>query len=142
MKLLRDQYGFSLLEAVVALAVLAMSAMALYGWLNSNLILLKRVDGVYQSAEVVESALEWISVLDPFADPSGEREIAGALVRWAAVPVGNSLQARDMNGNRSVNDAQLFRVQVEIHRGERRLAHFEVMQLGLQPRRQVEELIF
>lgn len=116
--------------------------MALYGWLNSNLLLLKRVDEVYQSVEAVESALEWISVLDPYLQPDGEQEIAGALVTWRFVPVGGSVPAKDMHGNLSVNDAQLFRAEVEIRRGDKRLARFDVVQLGLQAKRRPEELIF
>lgn len=136
------QGGFTLLEAIVALSILAMAAMALYGWLNSNLLLLKRVDEVYQSVEAVESALEWVSVLDPYLQPDGEQEIAGALVTWRFVPMGGSLPAKDMHGNLSVNDAQLFRAEVEIHRGDKRLARFDVVQLGLQAKRSPEELIF
>lgn len=136
------QGGFTLLEAIVALSILAMAAMALYGWLNSNLLLLKRVDEVYQSVEAVESALEWISVLDPYLQPDGEQEIAGALVTWRFVPVGGSVPAKDMHGNLSVNDAQLFRAEVEIRRGDKRLARFDVVQLGLQAKRRPEELIF
>jgi prepilin-type N-terminal cleavage/methylation domain-containing protein len=44
------QRGFTLLEAIVALAILAVSALALYAWLNSSLIILKRVDDVYRTA--------------------------------------------------------------------------------------------
>lgn len=136
------QTGFTLLEAIVALSVLAMAAMALYGWLNSNLLLLKRVDEVYQSVEAVESALEWVSILDPYAQPDGEQDIAGTLVSWRFVPLGNSLPARDMHGNLSVNDAQLFRAEVEIRRGDKRLARFDVVQLGLQAKRRADELVF
>lgn len=138
----KTQSGFSLLEAIVALSILAMAAMALYGWLNSNLLLLKRVDDVYQSVEAVESALEWISILDPYEQPSGEQEIAGTLVSWRFVPVGTSLPARDMHGNLSVNDAQLFRAEVIIRRGEKQLARFDMTQLGLQAKRQPQELVF
>lgn len=136
------QTGFTLLEAIVALSVLAMAAMALYGWLNSNLLLLKRVDEVYQSVEAVESALEWVSILDPYAQPDGEQDIAGTLVSWRFVPLGSSLPARDMHGNLSVNDAQLFRAEVEIRRGDKRLARFDVVQLGLQAKRRADELVF
>ncbi len=136
------QRGFTLLEAIVALSVLAMSSMALYGWINSNLLLLKRVDDVYQSVEVVDSALEFISTLDPYLQPVGEQEIADTLVFWRFVPQGSSMIAKDMRGNVSVNDAQLFLAEVEIRRKEKILARFDVMQLGLQAKRTVEDVIF
>lgn len=136
------QRGFTLLEAIVALSVLAMAAMALYGWLNSSLILLKRVDDVYQSIEAVESALEWVSALDPYQQVEGEQEIAGALMHWRFVPIGSPQGAHDMHGNLSVNDAQLFTAYITISRDGEQLASFELLQLGLQQQRSVEELIF
>lgn len=136
------QRGFTLLEAIVALSVLAMAAMALYGWLNSSLILLKRVDDVYQSVEAVESALEWVGTLDPFQQPQGEQEMAGALLSWRFVPLGAANMAMDMHGNRSVNDAQLFTAYITISRDGEQLASFELVRLGLQQKRSVEELIF
>lgn len=138
----RQQRGFTLLEAIVALSVLAMAAMALYGWLNSSLILLKRVDDVYQSIEAVESALEWVSVLDPYQHPEGEQEVAGALLSWRFVPMGTPQAANDMHGNLSLNDAQLFTVQIELSREGQQVASFELVRLGLQQKRTVEELIF
>lgn len=136
------QHGFTLLEAIVALSILAMSAMALYGWLNSNLLLLQRVDNVYQGLEAVDSALEWVTVLDPFEQPEGSQNVAGALVSWRFVPLGSSRPARDMNANLSVNDVQLFRLEVEVQRDEQRLARFETLQLGLQQKRTADQLIF
>lgn len=136
------QRGFTLLEAIVALSVLAMAAMALYGWLNSSLILLKRVDDVYQSIEAVESALEWMSTLDPYEQSEGEQAIAGTLLHWRFVPIGSPQAANDMHGNLSVNDAQLFTAYITLSRDGQQLASFELVRLGLQQARNVEELVF
>lgn len=136
------QDGFTLLEAIVAMAVLAMAGMALFGWLNSSLVLLKRVDDVYQSIETVESTLEWLQVLDPYQQPSGQQEVAGAVAFWRCTPQGTAVSANDMYGNLSVNDAQLFICQVEIFRDQQQLANFELVKLGFEAKRSVEELIF
>lgn len=136
------QRGFTLLEAIVALAVLAMAGMALFGWLNSSLVLLKRVDDVYQSIEAVESSLEWLQVLDPHQQPDGQQEIAGAVTLWRCAQQGAAAPANDMYGNLSVNDAQLFVCQIEIFRDQQRLASFELVKLGFEAKRGVEELIF
>lgn len=136
------QRGFTLLEAIVALAVLAMAGMALFGWLNSSLVLLKRVDDVYQSIEVVESGLEWLQVLDPHREPSGQLDIDDTLLRWHCKALGAALPANDMSGNLSVNDAQLFTCQVVFSRGDEQLVSFELLKLGLEPKRTIEELLF
>lgn len=139
---LAKQRGFTLLEAIVALAILATSALALYAWLNSSLIILKRVDDVYRTAAVVESAIEWVATLDPYQQAKGSETIAGMQVQWQFTAVGNALPAYDMSGNLSVNDAQLFRAKIIIRDEQQVVAQFEVMQLGLQGQRSVHELVF
>lgn len=136
------QQGFTLLEAIVAIAVLAMSAMALYAWLNSSLVILKRVDDVYQSVEAVESALEWVKVLDPIKQPQGEQEMAGATLAWRVEAKGAALAAKDMYSNPTVNDAQLFTVYIQIKRDDQVLANFEMAKLGFISKRSVEDLVF
>ena len=39
----RAARGFTLLEAIIALVVFSMGAMALYGWLSTNIITLNRI---------------------------------------------------------------------------------------------------
>lgn len=139
---LAKQRGFTLLEAIVALAILATSALALYAWLNSSLIILKRVDDVYRTAAVVESTIEWVATLDPYQQAKGSETIAGMQVQWQFTPVGNVLPAYDMSGNLSVNDAQLFRAKIIVRDEQQVVAQFEVMQLGLQGKRSAHELVF
>lgn len=136
------QRGFTLLEAIVALAILAVSALALYAWLNSSLIILKRVDDVYRTAAVVESTIEWVATLDPYQQQKGIENIGGMQVQWHFVPISDPQQAHDMSGNLSVNDAQLFRAEIIVRNQQKIVAQFEIVQLGLQVKRRIDELIF
>ena len=138
----RQQRGFTLLEAIVALAVLAVSALALYAWLNSSLIILKRIDDVYRTATVVDSAVEWVATLDPYQHDKGSEEIAGMQVHWRFVPINQPRQTYDMSGNLSVNDIQLFRAEVVVYQEQAVVAQFDFVQIGLQAKRSVDELIF
>lgn len=136
------QRGFTLLEAIVALAILATSALALYAWLNSSLIILKRVDDVYRTAAVVDSAIEWVAALDPYQQQKGSENIAGMQVQWQFIAINDPQKAYDMSGNLSVNDAQLFRAEIIVRDQQQVVAQFEVVQLGLQAKRSANELIF
>lgn len=136
------QRGFTLLEAIVALAILAVSALALYAWLNSSLIILKRVDDVYRTAAVVESTIEWVATLDPYVQIKGSETIAGMDVQWQFIPINDALPAYDMSGNLSVNDAQLFRAKIIVRDEQQVVAQFEIVQLGLQGKRSTHELVF
>lgn len=138
----RQERGFTLLEAIVALAVLAVSALALYAWLNSSLIILKRIDDVYRTAAVVDSAVEWVTALDPYQQQQGSEEIAGMQVQWRFVPINQPRTAYDMSGNLSRNDIQLFRAEVVIYQEQTVIAQFDFVHLGLQAKRSVDELIF
>lgn len=138
----RQQHGFTLLEAIVALAILAMSALALYAWLNSSLMILKRVDDVYRTAAVVDSTIEWVAALDPYKHQNGSEDIAGMQVQWQFVPINDPRKAYDMSGNLSVNDIQLFRAEITIRQEQQVVAQFELIRIGLQAKRGIDELIF
>src|SRR5690606_25023927 len=53
----RMQGGFSLLEAIIAMVVMATGLLALYAWLGSNTIALQRVQANAASLEDARSAL-------------------------------------------------------------------------------------
>ncbi len=76
------QSGFTLLEALVSLVLIAGIGMALYGWINSNLIGLQRVKYHNEKAMVLRNVLEWMKQVNPMEQPEGSREINGWQVAW------------------------------------------------------------
>ncbi|MCD0420814.1 type II secretion system GspH family protein [Rubrivivax sp. JA1024] len=84
----RRQAGFGLLEAIVALVLLASTGTAVFAWINTSLDAVRRV----RDREAVDARLAqmaaWAQTLDLVRAPEGEAEIApGLRVRWTARPL-------------------------------------------------------
>lgn len=72
------QRGFSLLEAIVALAILASVGMALFAAMNQSLSMVARAEKVRERESALRNAVAWIQVINPAQQPRGEHEL-GAL---------------------------------------------------------------
>jgi general secretion pathway protein I len=90
----RRQGGFTLLEAVIAIALVAAAAMPLYAFFSRSL------DGLYRAAEVNRESqasltvLSFLSGLNPMERPSGEEGLGALRLRWKSrevVPVTDSI---------------------------------------------------
>jgi len=78
------QGGFSLLEAMVAIVILAAASMAFYGLFNTNLITLNRVQEVSREVPLVLQAVEYLTAMNLTRESAGEFDIDTAQVQWQA----------------------------------------------------------
>lgn len=81
------QQGFSLLEAIVALVILAGSCMALFAWMNSSLTQLQRAELYVDAGPAIASASQYLKTVDLAQRPQGVFVSSGVEVRWQAVPI-------------------------------------------------------
>ncbi len=136
------QHGFTLLEAVVAIAVLALGGSALYAWVNSNLKTLQRIDIITERASLISSATELLSTIDPLEQPEGSIQLGDSIVSWTTSAAEYQAPMRADDGSLGVNDASLFQAKVEIHRQQRLVAQFDMWLLGLHKAREVSDVLF
>lgn len=71
-----------LLEALVALVLLATTAGVLLTWLQQNLDTMRRLEQREHEIRLRLNAQAWVSTLNPAQEPAGEREAAGMRLRW------------------------------------------------------------
>jgi general secretion pathway protein I len=76
------QSGFTLLEAVVAIAILAAAALPLYAFFSRSLDGLYRVAEVNRESQASLTAISFLNGLNPMDRPSGEEPIGGLRLRW------------------------------------------------------------
>ena len=76
--------GFSLLEAIVALTLLAVAGLALFTWINASFDGIYRADAAQARAQAQSNALAYIQTINPMARPSGETKLGSLTVSWLA----------------------------------------------------------
>lgn len=76
--------GFGLLEAIVALVLLAGSAAALFSWINQNLAAASRLRQAQQEAGLSLAAQSLLEHLNPAREPAGQRVLGDLEVRWTS----------------------------------------------------------
>lgn len=127
----RRSGGFSLLEAIVALTIFSMTAVALYGWLATNVRALGRVEA--QQAEVRDgrAALAVLESVNPMATPRGERSLPGGLqIRWTSRELVPPRAGKGPAGNTLVFDLALYNLDVTVLRDGRETTRFTVRRAG------------
>ena len=124
------QSGFTLLEAIVALVIFTMGALALYSWLSANVITLTRVQERREAVALVSSALDAVDRINPMETPRGRRTIGDAVFEWDARPVEPSRNAVTQVGLPTIFQVGLFAVDVRVMRDGKEIDHFQVRQVG------------
>lgn len=126
----RAQGGFTLLEAIVAMVVMATSMLALYGWLSSNTIAVTRAQAQLQAVEDARSALALVESINPMSEPSGTREIPPLTVSWESTAMTPTRSGLSPAGMPTLFDFALYRLDVRVTRGDRVVREFQVRRAG------------
>lgn len=106
--------GFTLLEAVVALAIFAAGAMALYSLFNTNLISLTRAHDTMDRTPYVEYAIDYLSAVNPRLQPEGRVDLGGFEVAWSATLVEPPRQSQNAVGFLGTFELGLYDVAFEV----------------------------
>lgn len=116
---LRPAQGFGLLEALVALTLMASAGVALFAWINGNLATAARLRDHEQMQLQRQIASAWLQTIDPWREPHGEAEpMAGWLLRWRATPLSDTTAIPNWTGGtQSAWDSRLFEMQAELQVG-------------------------
>lgn len=123
--------GFSLLEAIVALTIFSICAMALYGWLAVNQSALIRVQARDAAVREGRSALAVLETVNPMAEPTGERELPGdVVVRWTSTEIVERQPGTSSSGSQQVFDLALYEMDVRVLRAGRDINQFSVRRAG------------
>ena len=123
--------GFSLLEAIVALTIFSMCAMALYGWLAVNQSALARVQVRDAAVREGRVALAVLETVNPMSEPSGERKLPdGLVVRWESTEIADRAPGMSPAGTRLVFDLALYEMDVRVSRAAKETNRFTLRRAG------------
>jgi len=76
--------GFGLLEAIVALAILAGTGAALFAWISQNLQAAARIEAEQARVALQLAAQGLLASVNPFTEPEGLRRLGATSVSWRA----------------------------------------------------------
>jgi general secretion pathway protein I len=85
----RRQRGFSLLEAIVSMVLVAGVGFALFGWINGNINALFTVQEANARSEATGNILEYMHTVNPMLTPRGNAQLGSYRIDWDARPVGD-----------------------------------------------------
>lgn len=91
----RKQHGFTLIEAIVALVLIATTGMALFSWINSNITTLNRVRENNAENTATVNAVEYMSSINPMTSPEGQTDLGSYRLSWKAEAI---TEPRDGSG--------------------------------------------
>jgi general secretion pathway protein I len=117
--------GFTLLEAIVALAIFSMVAIGIYSWINTNLITLNRLAEVAATEQVLNSSVERLKLVDMSKETSGRFNVNGYWVEWNAAllePWKNGVTATGAIG---LYDLGLFNIKLTFTKDDRLVGGYE-----------------
>lgn len=112
----RQSTGFTLLEAVVAMAIFAAAGMALYALFNANLISLGRAQDVTSQLPTVHRAMEYLSAIDPAQQPTGQIELGGYDVTWSSRLMEPVRESQTAQGYRGYHELGLYEITFDVSR--------------------------
>jgi general secretion pathway protein I len=77
-------HGFGLIEAIVALTLLAGTGLALFAWINQSLQSASRLRQHELESRLLLSAQALVDTVNPLLTPTGQLEVNGVAVNWQA----------------------------------------------------------
>lgn len=126
----RHQRGFTLLEAIVALVIFSMTAIALFGWQATNLHTLERAEAHARNNTLVRSTLGLLAGVNPMLTPTGELPLGSLTIKWTAKEVQPVKSGVTALGLPSIFDMGLFLLDVQVLDGDHLVTTFQVRQVG------------
>ena len=83
---MRSERGFSLLEALVALVILAGAGMALFSWISGSLASLHRIESANQRSDAEANVIEYMQAVNPTLTPQGHADFGDYAIEWTSEP--------------------------------------------------------
>ncbi len=134
----KQQTGFSLLEAIVAIAVVGVSGGALFGWVNTVMVTLSRVEAHAERQYVTQQAVAVIEIINPMIEPAGHWDMGDYDMQWQATAVEPPKDSVNRYGLPGLYQVGLYEVTVELTRDGKPLSSFVTRQVGYKQVRQRE----
>jgi general secretion pathway protein I len=134
-----SELGFTLIEVIVSLVLIASVGMALYSWINSSLGSLNRVKENTFHQEVTRNAMSFMQTINPMTQPSGESDVGFYNISWQSQLVGPPKVGSGLLGGTSLYELALYDTSVHVAFRQEEITAFDMRLVGY---RQIKEFTF
>ena len=128
--------GFALLEAIVALAILAAAGLALFAALSQSLQMVNRADAARARAQMTRNVLAMIDTINPMERPTGSTELGEYVLSWRSALLEPMQDGSNGTLAPGLYQVGLYRVDCEISLRGARVQTLSVRQAGYRQVRQ------
>lgn len=108
--------GFTLLEAIVALAILASAGLALFAAMSQSTQMVQRARFARETDAALRNALAWTQQVNPMEAPRGEQVLGRYVLRWESEPVEAPRDAVTGYLEPGLYEVGLYRLHLELWR--------------------------
>ena len=129
----QEQQGFSLLETLVALALLSaalLPLLAFQGQLTRTVLAIERSEDTVKN---MTSTLSYLRVINPSLVNEGQQQIGSAVITWTARPVSQERAVLDASGAPGRFVARLYDIDATLTYTDGRQTDFTIRKIGWRP---------
>jgi len=127
---MKKQHGFTLLEAIVSLVLIAGVGMALFSWINTNLISLHRIQQTQSRHDATRNALAFIRSVNPLETPQGEETLGIYTFEWQSTAVQLPKDVISSAGAVGLFQIGLYEMQITVYKDDELITTFTVRHVG------------
>jgi hypothetical protein len=127
----QHQQGFALLEAIVAITIMAAALVPIYGLISTSLNAARRLSDANLQSEANFTALEVMRAVNPMITPKGTIDLGLYRVEWVATPLTEPVDQMQYPRGLGLYKVALYSSDVKlVAPGEQVLSTFKLQQLG------------
>jgi len=106
--------GFTLLEAIVALVLISTTGLALFAWINGNIITLSKIHDANERSEATANILEYMDRVNPMVKPEGTVSLGPYSISWRSEAISNISEGANYPIGQSLYQMALYSTAVSV----------------------------
>lgn len=140
MKRTRRASGFSLLEAIVAMAILGTAGLALFAAMSQSVQMVARAENARLADSAIRNAAAWMETINLAETPQGEQQLGDVTLRWTSELLEPERDAMTGYLQPGLYRLGLYRVHLQLERAGKPLAEADIRRVGYRQVREQERL--
>ncbi|MGR8934454.1 MAG: PulJ/GspJ family protein [Gammaproteobacteria bacterium] len=125
-----SQQGFSLIEAIVSLVLIATVGMAVFVWINAELSSLRKITDLQQQAEAIRNTLSFIKTVNPMTTPEGNYQFGEFHLAWNSETLSKPKPGTGYPRGISLYDVGFYKMNVTVSLENTEIASYTVHKTG------------